>query len=102
MGNFSEYIKDKENKCYNESGGGERENKDKYSKEDLEDMINRYSRYSGNELMNEFLKLTIEKKKRGELDDGTINTLKTTLAPMLNDEQKNNLNKILEMIKNVE
>lgn len=72
-----------------------------YTQEDLSKLIDKYSTYSGSDLMSEFLKLTMEKKSRGELDRKSIETLKNTLSPMLNAEQKNSLNKILEMIENV-
>ena len=44
--------------------------------------------------MGEFLRLTIEKKKRGELKKEELQTIKQTIYPYLNDEQKQNLNQV--------
>ena len=38
----------------------------------LEEMINKYSGFSENKLMNEFIKLTLEKKKRGQLSNNEL------------------------------
>ena len=64
-------------------------------------MINEYSKLSRNELMNEFIKLTIDKKKRGELSDSELTSIKKTIIPYLNDEQKIMLEKLLSMVENV-
>lgn len=108
MERFSDYLNKHSNEHSNnkkeqEEKGNEYNNtsKNRYSEEDLYNMIEKYSTYSSNELMREFLKLTLEKKKNGELDNKAIVTLKETLTPMLNEEQKDNLNKILEMVENV-
>ncbi|MGN0960851.1 MAG: hypothetical protein ACI4PF_01475 [Christensenellales bacterium] len=97
MSNFSEYIKN-ENKGKDDEG---QKNK-KYTQAELEEMINKYSNYGKDQLMSEFLKLTLKKKKNGELKASDLERVKNTLSPMLNEEQKNNLNQILEMVKNVE
>ena len=44
--------------------------------------------------MNEFIRLTNEKKQRGELDDSELEKLKNTISPMLNNEQKEQYQKI--------
>jgi hypothetical protein len=51
--------------------------------------------------MSEFIKLTLEKKKRGELSDSELENIKSTISPMLNLEQKESLEKLLDMVKNV-
>lgn len=108
MERFSDYLNKHSNEYSNNKEVQEEKNKEynktsnnRYSEEDLYNMIEKYSNYTGNELMREFLKLTLEKKKNGELDNKAIATLKETLTPMLNEEQKDNLNKILEMVENV-
>ena len=93
MSNFSDYIKEENNRV--------EEKIDKTKKQNYEEMINKYSSYSKNDLMSEFIKITLEKKKKGELTSGELNNLKTTILPFLNSEQKENLDKILQMVENV-
>ena len=97
MSNFSDFLKDesKKNITSNDS-----DNKDNDNKK-LEDIIHKYEAYSQNDLMKEFLKLTHEKKQKGELSEGELEKLKMTILPFLNDEQKVNLNKIIDMVGNV-
>lgn len=97
MGNFSDFIKEGSKIDSNKES-----NKKTYSEEELTQMINKYSAYGKDELMKEFLKLTLEKKRRNELTPEMISNLKSTLYPMLTEEQKLNLNTILEMVENVE
>ena len=97
MSNFSDYINNNDYKS-------NQDNKDlnkSYHQDDLEKMIDKYSSYDKDSLMKEFLKLTLEKKKRGELGVEELDKLKNLLSPMLNSEQKSNLNEILELIQNV-
>lgn len=91
MGNFSDYIN---------STNIDDENKNNKN-EKLEDLIENYSKLSDNDLMKEFLKLTIERKKQGSLSNGELETLKSTILPCLDEKQKNTLENLLEMIKNV-
>jgi len=97
MSNFSDYINDCNNKEINSS----KESVCKISEEELKNKIDEYSSYSSENLMNEFIRLTNEKKQRGELDDSELEKLKNTISPMLNNEQKNNLDKLLKMVKDV-
>lgn len=93
MSNFSDYIKEENNRV--------EEKIDKTKKQNYEEMINKYSSYSKNDLMSEFIKITLEKKKKGELSISELNNLKSTILPFLNSEQKENLDKILQMVENV-
>lgn len=97
MGNFSDFIKEN-----NKNNNDKDPNKKSYSEENLTQMINKYSAYGKDELMKEFLKLTLEKKRRNELSPEMMSNLKNILYPMLTEEQKRNLNTILEMVENVE
>lgn len=95
MGNFSDYIKSTnlaDDKINAES---------KNNNEKLEQLIDDYSKLSDDDLMREFLKLTIERKKQGNLNDGELEILKNTIMPYLDEKQINTLENILEMIKNV-
>lgn len=106
MSNFSEYINKNNtgngnNQSHSSQNARSQNTGKRYSEDELQEMINKYSNYGENQLVNEFIKLTIEKKKRGELKESDIAMLKNTLSPMLNQEQRESLNKILEMVKNV-
>lgn len=100
MANFSDYIKSNDSKNVNDNKVNKQsENVD--SKENLEKLIDKYSKLNPNDLFGEFIKLTYEKKKKGELKKSEIENIKTTIMPYLNQEQKENLMKILDMVENV-
>lgn len=89
MANFSDYNWNKEN------------NEQKLSEQDLEKLIDKYSELDNDTLMKEFLKITLEKKKQGKLSDNELSVLKNSILPYLNESQKQSLNSILEIVKNV-
>ena len=89
MANFSDYNWNKEN------------NEQKLSEQDLEKLIDKYSELDNDTLMKEFLKITLEKKKQGKLSDSELSILKNSILPYLNESQKQSLNSILEIVKNV-
>lgn len=104
MANFSDFIqteKSKEDVKSSTTHTSAKSNNSNMSNEKLEDMINKYSEYSNDKLLEEFMKLTIEKKKKGELTESELNNIKNTILPFLNDEQKKNLDNIIKMVKNV-
>ena len=97
MKKFSDYV-------YNSNNAStevERHDTNNVNSQNMEELIDKYSKFSSNELMNEFVKMTIERKKRGELKEQEIAQLKNTLAQYLSEEQKNNLDRILNMVNNV-
>ena len=89
MAKFSDYNWNKEN------------NEQKLSEQDLEKLIDKYSELDNDTLMKEFLKITLEKKKQGKLSDSELSVLKNSILPYLNESQKQSLNSILEIVKNV-
>jgi hypothetical protein len=91
MSNFSDFI--------NKNIGNDNTGSAAYSKEDLQSKIDKYSNYSEDKLLNEFVKLTMEKKKRGELLDVELENLKNTISPMLNIEQKKSLERLIQLVK---
>lgn len=93
MANFSDFVK-MENSNANVHNN-------EVNKDQLEKMIDDYSKLSENDLMKEFIKLTLEKKKNGTLNDDELENIKNTIIPFLNEDQKNNLNKLLNMVKYV-
>ena len=91
MSKFSDYINNNE---YKESSIDKNKN-------DYQNMIDKYSKLSGNELMQEFIKLTAREKKEGRLTDKELNGITNTIKPYLNDEQLNNLDSLINMVKDV-
>ena len=98
MGNFNDYLN---SSGKNTSKQTENKNSERPSNEKLEDMINEYQKLNSNELMNEFIKLTIEKKKKGELKKEELDSIRQTIVPYLNGEQKTMLEKLLDLVENV-
>lgn len=99
MGNFSDYI-NSTNINKTTSGDGGKETKE-CSYENLEKLIDKYSSLDDDILMKEFLKMTIERKKQGNLSESELEILKSTILPYLNEKQKESLEKILEIVRNV-
>jgi len=87
MAKFSEYIKNDIPKV-----SSERES-------EINDMVNKYSGYSEDELVNEFVRQTNLKRQSGEMDDAGLDKIKDTLSPYLNKEQQARLNEIMKMVK---
>lgn len=69
------------------------------NKTKVEDYMNKYSSFSQEELMKEFLKLSQEKKNNGGFSSSEINGIKETLAPFLNEQQKHSLDNLINMVK---
>ena len=100
MGNFSDYVKNTNNENSNKTNTGNASSK-KLDKEDMENLIGKYSSYDSDALLKEFMKMTIDKKRRGELSDSELGNIKNTMLPYLNANQKNSLEKMMDIIKNV-
>lgn len=99
MGNFSDYVKHNSMK---EKPINTNTTKDSnVDTEKLEQLIDKYSEYESDELLKEFLKMTIEKKRSGNLKISDLENIKMAMTPYLNEEQKISLNRILDLVKNV-
>lgn len=68
------------------------ENQEKVNQ--YEDIINRYKGMNNNELMQNLFAEASKLKQQGSLTNESLSNLKSTLAPFLNEEQK-------EMLKNL-
>lgn len=68
------------------------------NRKNIENLVNKYSNYSSDELMKEFLKITENKRINGTLNED-LDRMQSTLAPFLNDEQKNKMNDIINKVK---
>lgn len=100
MTNFSDFVKDKNSKQDSKTENYNK-NTNEMSNEKLEDLISKYSSYSNDKLLSEFMRLTLEKKQRGELSESELNNIKSTILPYLNEEQKRNLENLIKMVNNV-
>lgn len=74
------------------------ENKEKSN--EYNDIINKYKDMDSNELMSNLFSEANRLKSEGKLDDESLNNLKSTLSPFLNDEQKNMLSNLINAINN--
>lgn len=63
-----------------------------------EDLINKYSTYSEDRLMQEFIKLSQEKIKDGTFNRD-ISNVYDAISPYLNEEQKKRMNDLINRIK---
>ena len=66
---------------------------------EYQDTIDKYKDLSQQDLYKELFNQASNLKAQGKLDNNMLNTLSSTLAPMLNDEQKDLLNKLIDRIK---
>lgn len=94
--NFSDYIKSQKKDSYDTVSKNA-----SVKKEELEKLIEMYSGLSEDKLISEFIKMTIERKKQGNLDTQEMVRIRSTIEPFLNEQQKQNLNKVFELIDNV-
>ena len=71
MNKFSDYIK--------EDHGSKVISEEKTS--EINDLIDKYSKYTQSDLMNEFINESVKKKKQGTLKQADLERMKLTLAP---------------------
>lgn len=69
------------------------------TKTDIEENLKKYQSMSQSDLMSELLKEASKMKASGQLNGASLEKLKSTLLPMLNDEQKVMLDSILGEIE---
>ena len=86
------------NKAFDETKNNENINISYENRENIENLVNKYSNFSSDELMQEFLKITENKRRNGTLNND-LDRMKTTLSPFLNDEQINKMNDIINKVK---
>lgn len=92
MSKFSDYIN---TETVNKSEG-KIDNKNNY-----EEMIDKYSKLSNDELISEFIKLTAKEKKNGNLKDRELESIKNTISPYLDAKQNKNLDSLINLVKDV-
>ena len=77
------------------------ENKNKVNSNDTknyEDLINKYKDMNQNQLMQNLFSEASKLKQQGKLDSASLNNMKNTLYPFLNDQQKEMLNNLVNAI----
>lgn len=75
------------------------DNKKNNGNKDINELINKYSTLSNDELMHEFLTETAKRKENGELTAEYISKVKNILKPHLTKEQIAKLDVLLEMVE---
>lgn len=90
MTKFSEYIK---NDVPKQTGFSE------FEQNKINEAIEKYSDYSSDQLLNEFVNQTNKQKQDGTFDVGKLENVKNTLTPYLSAEQQKRLNEILKMVE---
>ncbi len=65
---------------------------------EYQDILNKYKNMNQNDLMSNLFSEASKLKKEGKLDENTLNSLKSTLTPFLNDSQQEMLNSLVKAI----
>lgn len=64
-----------------------------------QDLINKYKDMSKDDLIKNLFSEATRLKQSGKLDNNSLESLRTTLSPMLNNEQKQMLDSLISMLK---
>ncbi len=73
-------------------------NKNNINASSIENLYNKYSSFSEDELMREFLRQSAKQSKNGNLSKDKISSMRDVLFPYLNDKQKNKFNNLMKMV----
>lgn len=63
-----------------------------------EELVNKYKNKSNAELYDELIKVASREKAKGNLNKQQLDNIYSTLAPMMNETERNNLKKLIEII----
>ena len=66
--------------------------------QEYEDILNKYKNMNNSQLMSSLFEEASKLKQQGKLDNNTLNSLKSTLAPFLNSDQQNLLSSLVDAI----
>lgn len=72
------------------------DNQDKVN--EYQSILDKYKNMDSNQLMANLFSEASKLRQEGKLDDNTLNNLKSTLSPFLNNEQQNMLNSLINSI----
>ena len=84
---------------FNQNTSNQSQHNAKQDFSEYQDTINKYKDLSQQDLYKELFTQASDLKAQGKLDQNMLNTLSSTLGPMLNDEQRNLLNTLIDRIK---
>lgn len=72
------------------------ENKEKVN--DYQEILDKYKNMNQDDLMSNLFKEASNLRSQGKLDNDTLNSLKSSLTPFLNNEQQEMLNNLIKAI----
>lgn len=72
---------------------------DPNSLKQVEDVVSQYYGKDENELFGELSRISREQREAGNLNDSQIDNIVSTIAPMLNEEQRDRLLSITKTLK---
>ena len=87
------------NSNFNQNSTNQSHSNSKQDFSQYEETINKYKDLSQQDLYKELFTQASELKAQGKLDSNMLDTLSSTLTPMLNNEQKELLNSLINRIK---
>ena len=86
-------------KSFNKNYRHSSEQKTAPNGEDIRKKAQSYAGKSDDELLGDIMKTARQGKADGSIDDEQLQKFAESVAPMLNQEQRERLNRVLEMIK---
>ncbi|MBE5746070.1 MAG: hypothetical protein E7359_02150 [Clostridiales bacterium] len=63
-----------------------------------DELLNKYKNKSSEELYSELIKVAGEQKAKGNLSKSQLNNIYNTISPLMNEKEKENLKKLIEII----
>lgn len=63
-----------------------------------EELVHKYKNKSSSELYDELIKVASREKAKGNLNKQQLNNIYSNLAPMMNEKEKDNLKKLIDII----
>lgn len=89
--NFEEFCNDKNNL-------NKAKTMEKNMNVNYDDLVNKYKGKSNSELYEELLKVVSQEKAKGNLNRQQLNNIYNTISPMMNENEKENLKRLIDII----
>lgn len=86
-------------KTYRDSHKDETRAQSDTSQDDIRKTAEKYGKKSDEELLNDILSLANQERSKGALSDESLNAFARKLSPMLNEEQRQRLDQVLNLLK---
>lgn len=84
--------------CKNEENIKKAKNIENKMDMNYSDLVDKYKNKSSQELYSELIKVANEQKAKGNLSKSQLDNIYNTMAPMMNDKEKENLKKLIDII----